>query len=76
VRDRLSWMRFCGLGSGDAVPDAHTLWDFREALIKAKALDRLFDRLDRAIQAAASARSLLPANVWKPERPHRDEWPI
>uniref|UniRef100_H6SKU7 Transposase, IS4 n=1 Tax=Pararhodospirillum photometricum DSM 122 TaxID=1150469 RepID=H6SKU7_PARPM len=34
VRDRLSWMRFCGLGPGDAVPDANTLWDFREALIK------------------------------------------
>lgn len=52
VRDRLSWMRFCGLGPGDAVPDANTLWDFREALIKAKALDRLFDRLEGAIQAA------------------------
>lgn len=22
VADRLSWMRFCGLGPGDAVPDA------------------------------------------------------
>lgn len=52
VRDRLSWMRFCGLGPGDAVPDANTLWDFREALIKARALDKLFDRLDRAINAA------------------------
>jgi IS5 family transposase len=52
VRDRLSWMRFCGLGPGDAVPDANTLWDFREALIKAKVLDRLFDRLDQAIQDA------------------------
>ncbi len=27
LRDRLSWMRFCGLGPGDAVPDANTLWD-------------------------------------------------
>jgi IS5 family transposase len=52
VRDRLSWMRFCGLGPGDAVPDANTLWDFREALIAARALDRLFERLDRAIDAA------------------------
>jgi IS5 family transposase len=52
VRDRLSWMRFCGLGPGDVVPDANTLWDFREALIGAKALDKLFDRLDRAIQDA------------------------
>ena len=24
--DRLSWMRFCRLGPGDAVPDASTLW--------------------------------------------------
>ncbi|HSM19945.1 MAG TPA: IS5 family transposase [Hyphomicrobiales bacterium] len=52
VADRLSWMRFCGLGPGDAVPDANTLWDFREALITAGALDALFARLDRAITAA------------------------
>lgn len=52
VRDRLSWMRFCDLGLSDRVPDANTLWDFREALIAAKALDRLFARLDAAIGAA------------------------
>jgi hypothetical protein len=39
VADRLSWMRFCGLGPGDAVPDANTLWDFREALIAVGAFD-------------------------------------
>ena len=52
VRDRLSWMRFCQLGPGDAVPDANTLWDFREALIRAGALDELFAELDCAITAA------------------------
>ncbi len=52
VRDRLSWMRFCGLGPGDAVPDANTLWDSREALIAADALDALFARLDQAITEA------------------------
>ena len=52
VSDRLSWMRFCGLGPGDAVPDANTLWDFREALIAAGAIDALFARLDRAITVA------------------------
>ncbi len=52
VRGRLSWMRFCGLGPGEAVPDENTLWDFREALIVAKALDKLFARLDRAITKA------------------------
>ncbi len=49
VRERLSWMRFCGLGIADTVPDASTLWDFREALIKA---DALFQELDRAINPA------------------------
>ncbi|MDX2101928.1 MAG: transposase [Alphaproteobacteria bacterium] len=52
VADRLSWMRFCGLGPGNAVPDANTLWDFREALIKFGALDALFTQLDRAIAEA------------------------
>jgi len=52
VRDRLSWMRFCGLTLADPVPDANTLWDFREALMRAGALDRLFERLDQAIKDA------------------------
>lgn len=52
VRERLSWMRFCGLGPGDRVPDASTLWDFREALIQAKVLDKLFARLNDAITRA------------------------
>lgn len=52
MADRLSWMRFCSLGPGDAVPDANTLWDFREALIAAGALEALFTRLDAAITGA------------------------
>lgn len=52
VSDCLSWMRFCALGPGDAVPDANTIWDFREALIAAGAIEALFARLDRAITAA------------------------
>jgi transposase len=52
VRDRLSWMRFCGLGPGDTVPDANTLWDFREALIAARVLEKAFEMLDRTISAA------------------------
>jgi IS5 family transposase len=52
VRDRLSWMRFCGLSLADPVPDANTLWDFREALIGARALNRLFEQLEQAIKDA------------------------
>ena len=32
VRDRLSFMRLLGLGLGDRVPDARTVWLYRDAL--------------------------------------------
>src|SRR3981081_1965134 len=46
LRDRLSFMRFLGLGIEDAVPDAKTLWLYREALAKAGAVEELFDLFD------------------------------
>ena len=49
LRDRLTWMRFLGLGLGDPVPDANTIWTFREALTKAGAMARLFELVDLAI---------------------------
>ena len=52
LRDRLTWMRFLGLGLGDAVPDAHTIWTFREALTKAGAIERLFELFDRKLRVA------------------------
>ena len=35
VRDRLSFIRFLGLGLEDRVPDAKTVWLYREALAQA-----------------------------------------
>ena len=46
INDRLSFMRFLGLGLSDRVPDARTIWLFREKLTKAGAIQPLFDRLD------------------------------
>jgi hypothetical protein len=37
VRDRLSFMRFLGLGLEDRVPDATTVWLYREQLVQAPA---------------------------------------
>lgn len=51
LRDRLTWMRFLGLGLGDPVPDANTIWTFREALAKAEAIQPLFARFDRGLRA-------------------------
>jgi transposase, IS5 family len=36
IRDWLSFMRFLGLGLADTVPDANTIWGFREALTRAR----------------------------------------
>ena len=46
IRDRLSFMRFLGLGLHGQVPDARTIWLFREQLTKATAVDTLFSRFD------------------------------
>ena len=50
IRDRLSFMRFLGLSLGDAVPDAKTIWLFRERLKEKGVVDRLFDRFDRHLE--------------------------
>jgi IS5 family transposase len=49
IKDRLSFERFLGLGLDGTVPDATTVWLFRERLVKAKAIDKLFARFDAAL---------------------------
>jgi transposase, IS5 family len=49
IRDRLSFMRFLGLGLADRVPDYSTIWRFREALVTAGVIDDLFIRFDAAL---------------------------
>jgi transposase, IS5 family len=50
IKDRLSFQRFLGLGLDGRVPDATTVWLFRERLVKAKAIDKLFARFDAALK--------------------------
>lgn len=52
IRDRLSFMRFLGLGLEDAVPDAKTIWLFREHLTQAGAVERLFARFEEHLTKA------------------------
>lgn len=52
IRDRLSFMRFLGLGLEDPVPDAKTIWLFREHLVQAGAVERLFARFDKHLAKA------------------------
>ena len=44
IKDRLSFQRFLGLQLCDTVPDAKTIWHFREELKNAYKLDKIFDR--------------------------------
>ena len=46
VRDRLSFMRFLGLGLEDRVPDAKTVWLYREGLAQAGMVEALFQQFD------------------------------
>ncbi len=57
IKDRLSFMRFLGLGLADPVPDANTIWTFREALTRARidgrpAIEVLFKAYEAALTKA------------------------
>jgi IS5 family transposase len=57
IKDRLSFMRFLGLGLADGVPDANTIWTFREALTRATlggkpAIEVLFRAYEAALTKA------------------------
>jgi IS5 family transposase len=78
IRDRLSFMRFLGLALEDRVPDAKTIWLFREQLTRAGAIERLFRRFDAVLRAAgylAMGGQIVDATVIQARRPRlsRDE---
>lgn len=50
VRDRLSFMRFLGLSLSDTVPDAKTVWLFREQLTEANLIKKLFTQFDEFLR--------------------------
>ena len=62
INDGLSFMRFLGLNLVDRVPDARTIWLFREKLTKA---DTIRDTV-RALR-----RSIAPGRLYRHGRPDR-----
>jgi len=46
ILDRMSFMRFLGLHAGDPVPDAKTIWLFREQLRQAGRIEKLFKQFE------------------------------
>ena len=50
INDRMSFMRFLGLGLDDKVPDAKTIWLFKDTLTKAGIIDRLFSQFNQMLE--------------------------
>lgn len=46
ILDRYSFSRFLDLHAADKIPDATTIWRFREDLVRAGVVDRLFEQFD------------------------------
>ena len=78
IRDRLSFMRFLGFSVGDTVPDAKTIWLFREQLTEAGMIEKAFDRFDRFLRNhgfAARKGQIVDASIVQAprQRNRRDE---
>ena len=46
ANDRLSFMKFLGLGIEDRIPDAKTVWLFRQQLTEQELVEELFEQFD------------------------------
>ena len=57
LRDRLSFMRFLGLGLEDKVPDAKTVWLYREQLARAGVIETLFEDFDGHLEQQGTLSS-------------------
>jgi IS5 family transposase len=77
IRDRLSFMRFLGLGLADTVTDANKIQTFHEALKRAKiagqpAIEVVFARFDAALSAAgfvAMSGQIIDASILAAPKP-------
>jgi IS5 family transposase len=50
ILDRLSFQKFVGQGLHDTVPDAKTIWLYRQTLTEAGIIDRLFVQLKKQLE--------------------------
>jgi transposase, IS5 family len=72
LKDQLSFMRFCGLALHDPVPDAKTIWLFREQLTRAGVIGRLFAQFDAILRERgylAMGGQIVDATVIEARRP-------
>jgi len=73
VADRITFRAFVGLKLEDEVPDANTIWDFREALQKTNAIEKLWGRFMQELDAkglVANKGRIIDAEIVESERRH------
>lgn len=76
IQDRLSFMRFLGLSLSQKVPDAKTIWLFRESLVRAGAIDNLFARFDKHLSKSgylAKGGQIVDATITQAPKPHNSQ---
>ncbi len=52
INDRITFMRFLGLHLEDRIPDAKTIWLFRDTLTKSGVIRELFDAFTHLLESA------------------------
>lgn len=50
INDRMSFRRFLGLSLGNPIPDAKTIWLYRDTLVKAGVMEELFNSFNRQLE--------------------------
>ena len=76
INDRLSFMRFLGLELTGRVPDAKTIWLFREKLTQAGVIGSLFARFDKTLRAqgfVAAGGQIVDASLVRAPRQRNTE---
>lgn len=51
LNDRISFMRFLGLNISSNIPDAKTIWLFKDTLSKTNTMDELFDKFSQTLES-------------------------
>lgn len=76
INDRMSFMRFLGLGIESKIPDAKTIWLFRDTLTKAEVIRELFELFEKQLEEAnliTRSGSIVDATFVEAPRPHNHD---
>ncbi len=73
IKDRLSFMRFLSLGLEDRVPDAKTIWLYRERFKEKNLIDKIFKQFDEMLRSQgylAMSGQIVDASIISAPRQH------